>query len=149
MASARATVTKRARSSFGLKEILHQLPTLIFHHSGSDAGLGMEGMGSIEGIAALGIGGAIDDSVYLGPAEGSSAHHARFDGDIEGAALEIFSTEKVGGRGDGLHLGMGGDIVEGFGEVGGAGDDAVATHDDSSDGYLVGIEGYAGLLEGL
>ena len=30
-----------------------------------------------------------------------------------------------------------------------AGDDAVATHDDSSDGYLVGIEGYAGLLEGL
>lgn len=106
-------------------------------------------MGSIEGIAALGIGGTIDDSVYLGPAEGSGAHHAGFDGDIEGAALEIFSTEKVGGRGDGLHLGMGGDIVEGFGEVGGAGDDAVATHDDGSDGYLVGIEGYAGLLEGL
>ena len=44
---------------------------------------------------------------------------------------------------------MGGDIVEGFGEVGGAGDDAVATPDDGSDGYLVGIEGYAGLLEGL
>lgn len=101
------------------------------------------------GEAAFGVGGAIDDAADLGPAGGAGAHDTRFESDIEGAVVEIFGTQVIGGGGESHHLGVGGDIGEMFGSVVSAGQDMSLGDDDSADRDLVLIEGSLSLAESL
>ena len=76
-------------------------------------------------------------------------HPAAPEGDVEGAAREVFAPEGFGGGGECQHLGMCGDVVQQLGLVVGAGDDGVASHDDGAHGYLAfGCRG-ASLAEGF
>ena len=130
------------------KEVSHKLRALGFEHSGCDLRLLVEGRGAEGVIAALVVGSAIYHAGNLAPAECSGTHEARLHGDVEGAVGEIF-TAKIGGcRGDSLHLGVGGDIGEGFGEIVRTGNDAALAHHHGTNGYLVALGGCAGFVEG-
>ena len=115
----------------------------------SDCTAGMKSMRGEVGVAALGVATTVDNAGYLTPSEGSGTHGAGFDGDVEGAVGEVFATEFVGSHGDGLHLGMGGDVVEGLSEVVGSGNDAVLANDDGTNGYFAFVEGLLRLGQSL
>lgn len=136
-------------SPFFFEELLHEGFAFFFEDAACDGAFGMEGVGSVALEAAFLVVGSIDEAAYLCPSDGSGAHGAGLDSDVEGALRQVFATELVGCHGDGLHLGMGGDVVEGLGEVVGACDDAVATHDDGSDGYLASGFGGSSLFKGF
>ena len=108
----------------------------------------MEDAGGVGGVAAFGIGCAIDYPAYLRPADGTCTHGAGFDGDVERSVGEVFAAECPGGGRYGLHLGVRGDILEGLGEVMSAADDLVLGDDNTTDGDLVGVEGFLGFGEG-
>ena len=108
----------------------------------------MHGLGRIFMIAPLFIETAIDNAWYLGPADGTSTHHTRFDGDVERAFCEILPTQEVRSRGDGLHLSMSRHVAECFRQVVAAGDDAILTHDDGTNWYFTFLIGHTGFVEG-
>ena len=108
----------------------------------------MKGAGSYVVIATLVVGRAIDDASQLGPAKGAGTHRTRFDGDVERAVGQVFTAQLVGGSGDGLHLGVGGDVAERLRQVVGAGNNAVLAYDDRANGYLSLAIGSLGLREG-
>ena len=143
-----STCLKKKLLSLGFEEVLHQLAAVGFKDAGGDGSLGMEGVRCEEVIAALIIRSTIDDTGYLGPPYRTSTHGTGLHSDIEGAVSEILATEGVGSSGDGLHLGMGGDIAEGLGQVMGTTDDAVLTNHDCSNGYLACLQRQMGLVEG-
>ena len=90
---------------------------------------------------------AVDDAWYLCPTDGTCTHYTRLDGDVEGAISEIFPTQKVCSRGDGLHFSMCRYVAESLSQVVAAGDDAVLAHHDGTDGYLTCLIGQTGLVE--
>ena len=73
---------------------------------------------------------------HLRPAQGTSTHHTRLDGDVECAVLQILAAKLVGSHSNGLHLGMRRGVAEGLGEVVGPCHNAVVTHYDGTDGHL-------------
>ena len=134
-------------SSLFLEEGLHEFAAVGLKNAGVDGGLGMESTRGEEVIATLIILTAIDDAGDLRPADGAGTHGAGLVGDVEGAIGEVLAAKGVGSGGDGLHLGMGSDIAEGFREVVGTRDDAVLAYHHGTDGYLAGFEGRLGLVE--
>lgn len=87
-------------------------------------------------VAPFLVGRAIDDALYLCPADGSGTHDAGLYGDVERTVGEVLAAKLVGGSCDSLHLGMCGDIVECLGEVMGTSDDLAVAYYDGTDGYL-------------
>jgi len=75
---------------------LHQLAALGFQDAGGYCGLGMEGIGSQEVIAAFIVRRAINNAGNLSPPYGSCTHGARLNGDIKGAIGEILAAKGVG-----------------------------------------------------
>ena len=133
---------------FLAEEVLHQLAAVGGEDAADDGGFGVQGAGGILAVAALGVVAAVNDAGHLGPAQGSGAHGARFDGDVEGAVGKVLAAEGVGSGGDGLHLGVGGDVVERLRQVVGTGHDALMADDDAADGDFALVEGPAGLVQG-
>ena len=133
-------------SALLLEEGLHEFAAVRFEDAGGDGGLGMEGVRGEEVIATLIILTAVDDARDLRPADGAGTHGAGLDGNVKGAIGEVLASKGVGSGGDGLHLGMGSDIAEGFREVVGTRDAVLAYH-HGTDGYLAGFEGRLGLVE--
>ena len=76
-----------------LEEGLHQFAAVGFKDATGNDGLGVEGTGGIELVAALLVGRTIDDTGNLCPADGSGTHRAGLDGDVEGAVGEILATD--------------------------------------------------------
>ena len=74
------------------------------------------------GGACLGIGGGVDEAVYAGGVEGTGAHGAGFEGDVEGAAGETPASELVGGAAYGEEFGVGGRVFRGLALVVGGGE---------------------------
>ena len=98
-------------------------------------------------VAAFVVGRAIDNARYLAPGQSSGAHQARLHGDVDGAVNKIFSAKHSGGRGDGLHLGMGSDVGECFGEVVRACYHLSVAHYHGTDWHLVGLRSQTRLVE--
>ena len=121
---------------FLLEESLHQLGTFVGHDAGGDLCARMKGLGSKARVAALLVGCAIDDAADLRPSEGSGTHHARLHRDVERAVVEVLAAQVLCRGGDGLHLGMGCDVVQQFGQVVTACDNLVAAHHYGSNRYL-------------
>lgn len=67
---------------------------------------------------------------YPGLDDGSSAHGARFQGDIEHTILQSPGSKGIGGLGDGDHLRMGGGILELLPLVVGPGEDPFGKRKD-------------------
>ena len=107
----------------------------------------MHGLWRIGVIAPFLVETAVDNAWNLCPADGTGTHNTRLDGDVERTLGEILSAQQVGGRGDGLHLGMGRHVAERLREVMATGDDTVLAHHDGADGYLAFLIGHTGLVE--
>ena len=107
----------------------------------------MHGLWRIGVIAPFLVETAVDNAWNLCPADGTGTHNTRLDGDVERTLGEILSAQQVGGRGDGLHLGMGRHVAERLREVMATGDDTVLAHHDGTDGYLAFLIGHTGLVE--
>src|SRR5580692_7104953 len=99
-------------------------------------------------VAVLLVVGAIDDFPDLTPVEGAGAHQAGFDGDVQGGVGEVFAAQIIEGGGKGDDLRVRGAIVEAFGLIVAAGDDAVVLNDDGADGDLVFVEGLLRFFDG-
>ena len=107
----------------------------------------MHGLWRIGVIAPFLVETAVDNAWNLCPADGTGTHNTRLDGDVERTLGEILSAQQVGGRGDGLHLGMGRHVAERLREVMATGDDTVLAHHDGADGYLAFLIGHTGFVE--
>jgi len=107
----------------------------------------MHGLWRIGVIAPFLVETAVDNAWNLCPADGTGTHNTRLDGDVERTLGEILSAQQVGGRGDGLHLGMGRHVAERLREVMATGDDTVLAHHDGTDGYLAFLIGHTGFVE--
>ena len=127
--------------SFLLEEVLHELAALFLEDAAGDAASGVQGAGSVVGIASFLVAAAIDDAWYLAPAEGTGTHGAGLYGDVEGAVGQIFASQLIGCSGNGLHLGMGCHVVQRLRQVVGTGYDAVLTDHHGADRYLALLKG--------
>ena len=105
-------------------------------------------MRSVDTETAFRVGGAVNDATDLRPTERAGTHHAGFDGDVERAVVEILPPELSGCGRHRLHFGMGGDIVQGFGEVVAAGDDRVAANHHGTDRDFSAVGGGVGFFQG-
>ena len=90
---------------------------------------------------ALIVGSTIDYAGNLGPPYRAGTHGAGLNGDIECAVGKVLATKGIGSSGDGLHLGMGGNIAERLGEIVGARNDAVLAYYYCPNGYLACLQG--------
>ena len=107
----------------------------------------MKRTGRIEGIAALGIGCAVDDTAYLRPANCARTHRARLNGDVECSLGHVFASQRLCRSGDSLYLCVRRDIGECLGEIVSTTDDLVLADDDATYRYLVGGKCLARLLK--
>ena len=91
--------------------------------------------GAVFGAAGFGIVGAEDDRTHAGVAERGHAHGTGFQGDGEGAVLEVAAG--LHGLLEGEHFGVMEGVLAGFHLVVGTGDDlAAAVDEDRADGDL-------------
>src|SRR5690606_8726820 len=85
----------------------------------------------------------------LYPAQPPRTHHARFQRHKQGAPVEIFGAQVIGGRGDRQHFGMRRSVCEPFSLVVSAGYDAIAYRYYRAHRNLSRIQGLTGLLQRL
>jgi len=126
--------------AFLLEELLHQCLALVGKHACRDCTFGMQGLRCKGLKTPLGVSCAEHDTGDLRPAYSACAHDTRLNGDVEGATLQVLAVECLGGGGDGLHLGVGGHVVEQLREVMAATDDLIVGYDHATHGYLALVE---------
>ena len=95
----------------GLKEGGHQAAAFLMQKPHGPGCFGMQER-TVKGVAPLRVRSPGHNSPYLAPKQGPCAHHAGFKRHIEGAFVEVFGAELVGGGGDRLHFGVCGGIVQ-------------------------------------
>ena len=137
-----------ARLAFLLEEIGQQSEALVAQHARFGFRLGMEHRAEAREAVFRVVGGT-NHLADVGVAQGSGAHGARLQGNIERTLVQVFGTQGVGRSSNGEHLGVGGYIVEGFGLVVRPRNDFVVAHHHRPDGDFVGLYGGLRLLEGL
>ena len=98
-------------------------------------------MGSVVVIAAFLVATAIDDAWYLAPSQGSGTHDTWLYGNVEGAVGQVFSSQFIGCSSDGLHLGMGRDVVQCLSQIVGTRNNMVLANHYGTNGYLAFFEG--------
>ena len=96
----------------------------------------MKGTGCYQMVAPFVVSGTIDDARNLCPSYGSCAHRAGFYGDVERTLREVFSSQSISRRRDGLHLRMSRHVVQRLREVVGTRDDAPLAHHHGAYGNL-------------
>ena len=115
----------------------HQLLALLPEHPPRHGRSGVEHRLGITPEALLGIVGAPHHAAHLRPSDRPGAHDARLDRDVERALLQILAPERRGSGRQGLHLGVGRGVGQGFDEVVPPPDHRTAGHDDRTDGHLL------------
>lgn len=88
----------------------------------------MKGLRRIALVAPFLVLGPEDEAADLCPGNGTGTHHAGFHCDIESTFIQIFASKGCSGSGNGLHLGMGGDIRQSLRQIMGTGYDTVLAH---------------------
>ena len=130
-----------------LEEVFYYLCTFVGEDARCDLCLGVKGLWRGERVASLGVGCSIDEAAHLCPSDGTCAHGAWLKSDVDSAVGEVLAAEGIGSRGDGLHLCVGGDIVESLSHIVGSCDDLVVAHYDGANGHFVFLQGALCLLE--
>lgn len=90
-----------------------------------------------------------DQGFYAGVDDGAGAHHARFEGDVEGGFVQAVVLEGGGGGADQIDFGVGGGVVVADGGVVSAGDDFAVQDEHGADGDFAGGVCFAGFGKGL
>ena len=116
------------------EEVLHQLPAFFLQDTALHNGFRVEGLWSEAMESAFLVLAAIDNALHLCPADGSSAHHAGFHGDVERAVGQILPSQVIGSGSDGLHLGMCRHIAQRLRQIVSAGNDPFTAHHHGTDG---------------
>ena len=98
--------------SFVSEKLLHQFPAFILKNASHNVCSRVHGVRGVVPVATLLVKGTIDDAGHLCPTDGSGTHRAGLYRDIEGAVGQVFPSEQIGCRCDGLHLGMGCHVVQ-------------------------------------
>jgi hypothetical protein len=104
----------------------------------------IEGTGS----AGFGIWGSVDQTAYAGSVEGTSAHGARFEGTIEGAAGEAPAPHAGGSTAEGEEFSMGGRVFRGLTFVVSGGQYLLSPCDHGADGDFSLFGSPRGFFEG-
>jgi hypothetical protein len=99
--------------------------------------------------AAFRIVGAVDQARDAGLDDGSGAHAAGFDGDVEGRAGETMVAKKTRGLAEDEDFGVSGGIVVADGAVAGTSEDFPVMNEDGADGNFADRSGGVGFGEGL
>ena len=90
--------------------------------------------------SGFGVGGGVDEATDARVEDGSGAHGAGFEGDVEGAVCEAIVPEMKAGLAEGDDLGVGGGVAVAKDSVLAAGDDLISVNDDCADGdFAVGF----------
>ena len=97
-------------------------------------------------VATLIVGGTIHNTGYLRPTDGTGTHGAGLNGNIQCTLGKILATQRVGSGSNGLHLGMGGNIAQRFGEVVRTRHYPILTHHHGTNGYLARLKRQMGLV---
>ena len=119
------------------EKTVHQLLALLPEHPPRHGRPGVEHRLRVTPEALLGIVGAPHHAAHLRPSDRPGAHDARLDRDVERALLQILAPERRGSGREGLHLGVGRGVGQGFDEVVPPPDHRTAGHDDRTDGHLL------------
>ena len=109
--------------------------------AGEDLEAGAEG-------AAFGVVGSVDDAGDARLDDGSGAHGAGFEGDVESGAGEPVIVDGLGHFTNGDDFGVGGGVVIADGAIAGAHEDGATVDHDCADGYFAGFGGGLGFGEG-
>lgn len=138
-------MTVKVQSAAFLEKVGEQAGTLLLHDAVCYLGLGMQGSCCKATVSPFLVGSPEYEPSHLGPAYGAGAHHAGFEGNVEGTFGQVFTTQNIGCCRDGLHLGMGRNVAKCLGKVVCAGYDAPFVYDDGSYGNLSTRAGGLGL----
>lgn len=133
--------------SLVLEEPLHNLAAVVLKHSGSYFCLWMQHERGEGPVAPFDVGRSIDDTRYLRPSEGTGTHRTWLYRYIKCAVGEILAAELVRRHRYGLHLSVGGNIVECFRHVVRTGYNPSAADDNGSDGYFALFVGSLSLFQ--
>ena len=126
----------------GTEEVTEEDGALPGKDAGNDFGAWMERrIKCLHGITALWVGSTVNDAPYLRPGYGPGTHQAWLHSDIQGAVCQVFSTKSLGGCGYSLHLGVGRDIAETFGEVVPPSYNRAVAYYNGAYGYFPGFAG--------
>ena len=109
-------------------------------------------MQCLRGIALIPsflIFGAKHQTPHLCPGNGTGTHHAGFHCDIESTFIQIFAAKSCSGSGNGLHLGMGGDIRQSLRQIMGTSYDTVLAHHNCTYGNFSPFTGLMGFQKRL
>lgn len=116
----------------------------------------MEGGGAVGEVedrsdcACFEVFGAVDEGFDAGLEDGSGAHGAGFEGDVEGAVGESPVVEVLGSCSEGEEFGVAEGVLVAIAAVLGLGDRlALGVEEDCADGDVTGLSGLVGLGEGL
>ena len=139
----------KAIAALLLEERLHQLGTLLLHHTSRDLSSRMEGLGSETTVPALLVGCPIDDALQLCPTQCTGTHHAGLYGNIERTIRQVLASQMPGSSRHSLHLGMSRYVGQPLRQVMGPGDDASLALHNGTYWNLVLVEGTSRLLKRL
>jgi len=101
------------------------------------------------GGAGLGVGGAVDEAGDAGVDEGSGAHRAGLEGDVEGGAVDPPAAGAATGLAQGDDLGVAGRVGVGLAGVEADAGDAAVLDDEGADGDVAAGGGGGGEAQGL
>jgi len=104
---------------------------------------------TVKSKAPLGVRGPGHNSPYLAPKQSPSTHYAGFERHIEGAFVEVFGAELVGGGSDRLHFGMSCGVVELLATVMTPSDYFATVDNDRPDGNFAHAIGLPRQAQGL
>lgn len=149
------TYRLRANLTPRTEKVLHQGSAFVPEDSSGQLCFGMEGpavdcgVRAAAPIAVLVVFRAEYDAADLAPVERAGTHQTGFYGDIDGGFGKVFAAEIIEGGGERNDLGVGGTVVEAFGLVMTAGDDAVVHHNYGADRHFFLFICETGLFERL
>ena len=95
-----------------LEEALHERSGFVLEEPSIEANASGKELRSVKEVAELRFACPINNTLYPRPKEGTGTHRAGLYRDIEGAVGQVFPSEQIGCRCDGLHLGMGCHVVQ-------------------------------------
>src|SRR5436190_13393026 len=92
------------------KKAFHELRSFICQYSPNHNCLWMKLTSHFLKTSVF-VTGAKNNSRNLTPIQSADTHLARFKCHVKRTVFKVFSAQEIGGGGNGLHLGMGSDIV--------------------------------------
>jgi len=138
-------------SPFSAEKRFHQFRAFIGHNAFGDLCFGMKGelVAGYPLMPVLVVGRPPDDPADLAPVQGTRAHQAGLNCNVEAGIRQVFRPEEVESRGKGDHFRMCRGVIQLFHHIMPASDDPVVQYHHRAYGYLFFLKSEHGLFQGL